>query len=105
MRDAEKPEFIPEYDGNDMAVAKAINKMNLLISENILEGIKMTAEKSNWNYQALMDGLHVLRSERTHLIQFLGTSETEQVRNLGHTIDFIEYNMRELEITNNNGDY
>lgn len=65
-----------------------------------------SSANDTWNYYALSDGLQSLEGDRRELIKLLGTNSSEQIRNIEHTIAFIEYNMREMEIRplTNNGD-
>ena len=50
-----------------------------------------------WNYYDLIHATAYMRTEKA----FLKECEAKQIQ---HAIDFIEYNMREMEITGGNGD-
>lgn len=69
----------------------------------------MTAEKSNWNYDDLMCGKEELWFELNRINRELnkGINQGLELRKkrIQATIDFIEYNTKEMEITDNNGDY
>jgi hypothetical protein len=59
----------------------------------------MTSSANNeWDYYKLIDGLHLLE-RLTH-----GLTGSFQYESIMHTIKFIEYNMKEMEITGGNGD-
>jgi hypothetical protein len=67
----------------------------------------MTAEaNTEWSHFDLMQGIEQLRKD-CRKIRHLATDKLagiEQVSSLIHTIDFIEYNMKEMEINGGNGD-
>ena len=60
-----------------------------------------SSANDEWDYESLKTGLHFLETERKHS-KIVGASQ--EAAQLEHTIDFIEYNMREMEITEGNGD-
>lgn len=65
----------------------------------------MTAEKSNWNYDDLSTGVATLENEIRYILRNHANPLTKtRAEKLRHTIDFIEYNMKEMEITGGNGD-
>ena len=64
-----------------------------------------SSANDEWNYDALQDGLNYSSAELAYLKR-RGDIELIGQKNIQHTIDFIEYNMREMEIRpmTNNGD-
>lgn len=65
-----------------------------------------SSANDEWNHFDLKTGIEELE-KRIRQLKRLSTNawETEQVvKQLRHTIDFIEYNMREMEIIGGNGD-
>jgi hypothetical protein len=69
----------------------------------------MTGSASDeWDYHSLNEGIAYLEKNirQVQKLHFqIDPAETQsRIKMLQHTIDFIEYNMRELEITGGNGD-
>jgi len=85
-------------------VAACIPILTRIITIMRRKNIMTSSANDEWDYYALKDGLSSLEGRRRELIKLLGTNTSEQVRNIEHTIAFIEYNMREMEIIGGNGD-
>lgn len=65
-----------------------------------------SSANDEWNHFELMRGISALQRDMRKNIA-LGVDKSAVAENnkcLQHTIDFIEYNMHEMEITRGNGD-
>ena len=63
-----------------------------------------SSANDEWDYEDLRRGLATLETEKNVFAHRYKDEADILVRAMQHTIDFIEYNMRELEITGGNGD-
>lgn len=62
-----------------------------------------SSANDDWDYEKLKNGIRQLEWLRC-TVKDKGWVGQQQEAAYRHTIDFIEYNMRELEITASNGD-
>ena len=67
-----------------------------------------SSANDEWDYDDLMCGIEELWFELNRINRELQKSSNTGLeirkKRIQHTIDFIEYNMREMEITGGNGD-
>ena len=67
----------------------------------------MTADNSQWDYHSLQRGISFLENAKAKLKAdplAIPSAVVWTCREIDQTIEFIEYNMREMEITDHNGD-